>query len=65
LVGLLANGEGWHNNHHADPGSARHGHAWYEFDLAWLSIRLLMALGLAKDVLLPSPTLTKTRNVKS
>jgi stearoyl-CoA desaturase (delta-9 desaturase) len=26
LIGLLANCEGWHNNHHADPGSARHGH---------------------------------------
>jgi stearoyl-CoA desaturase (delta-9 desaturase) len=65
LVGLLANGEGWHNNHHADPNSARHGHAWYEFDLAWLSIRLLMGLGLAKDVRLPSPTLAKARNLKA
>jgi stearoyl-CoA desaturase (delta-9 desaturase) len=33
LVGLLAAGEGWHNNHHADPTSARHGHKWWEFDL--------------------------------
>jgi stearoyl-CoA desaturase (delta-9 desaturase) len=57
LVGILANGEGWHNNHHADPRSARHGHKWWEFDLAWLSIRLLKALGLAKDIALPSPVL--------
>jgi stearoyl-CoA desaturase (delta-9 desaturase) len=57
LIGILASGEGWHNNHHADPRSARHGHKWWEFDLAWLSICLLKALGLAKDVALPSPTL--------
>ena len=28
LFALLTNGEGWHNNHHADPRSARHGHRW-------------------------------------
>jgi fatty-acid desaturase len=54
IVGLLAHGEGWHNNHHADPRSARHGHTWREPDLAWLTIRALMALGLARDVALPS-----------
>lgn len=34
-VGLLAMGEGWHNNHHAAPGSAKSGMAWYELDLSW------------------------------
>jgi len=47
IVGLLANGEGWHNNHHADPRSARHGHQWWEFDLTYLTIRLFGVLGLA------------------
>jgi stearoyl-CoA desaturase (delta-9 desaturase) len=55
IVALLAGGEGWHNNHHADPGSARHGHKWWEFDLSWLTVRVLMLLGLATDVVLPSP----------
>jgi fatty-acid desaturase len=55
IVGFLAAGEGWHNNHHADPNSARHGHAWWEFDLAWLTIQLLEAVGLAWDVKRPSP----------
>jgi stearoyl-CoA desaturase (delta-9 desaturase) len=55
IIGLLTSGEGWHNNHHADPASARHGHAWWEFDLAWVSIRLLEAVGLAWDVKRPSP----------
>jgi len=47
LVAVLACGEGWHNNHHADPVAARHGHKWWEIDLAWGAIRLLMLLGLA------------------
>ena len=53
LVGLISNGEGWHNNHHADPTSARHGHQWWELDVAYLTIRLFAALGLARDVALP------------
>jgi stearoyl-CoA desaturase (delta-9 desaturase) len=60
LIGLLAGGEGWHNNHHAAPASARHGHKWWEFDLAWLMIRFLMRLGLATNVCLPSPNLAAT-----
>ena len=55
LIGLLSNGEGWHNNHHADPRSARHGHRWWELDVTWLSVRLLMLLGLARNVAVPSP----------
>jgi len=53
IVALLNSGEGWHNNHHADPRSARHGHKWWELDLAWLTIRGLMRLGLARNVSLP------------
>jgi fatty-acid desaturase len=49
-VGLVAWGEGWHNNHHAFQRSARHGHQWWEVDLNWLAIRALMALGLASHV---------------
>jgi stearoyl-CoA desaturase (delta-9 desaturase) len=49
-VALLTFGEGWHNNHHAHPASARHGLAWYEFDPSWLQIRLLKMLGIAKSI---------------
>jgi fatty-acid desaturase len=38
FVALLSFGEGWHNNHHADPTSARHGLAWYEIDMSWFAI---------------------------
>ncbi len=50
VVALITFGEGWHNNHHAHPRAARHGVAWYEFDLNWLGIRALQLLGLARDV---------------
>ncbi len=50
LVALLSFGEGWHNNHHAHPTSARHGLAWYELDVSWMQINLLKAMGIAKNV---------------
>ena len=53
-VAMLTFGEGWHNNHHAHPTSARHGLAWHELDLCWLQIRLLEKVGLAWDVKLPT-----------
>jgi stearoyl-CoA desaturase (delta-9 desaturase) len=49
-VALLTFGEGWHNNHHAHPVSARHGLAWYEFDITWLELKVLQAVGLVWDV---------------
>ncbi len=54
-VALLAAGEGWHNNHHADPTCAAHGRKWFEFDLTWLAIRGLAAVGLATQVKRPRP----------
>ena len=50
LVAIMTFGEGWHNNHHAHPTSARHGLAWYEVDLTWLQIRVLRFLGIADRV---------------
>jgi fatty-acid desaturase len=49
-VALLTFGEGWHNNHHAHPTSARHGLAWYEFDVSWIQITVLKWLGIAKSI---------------
>jgi fatty-acid desaturase len=50
LVSLLIFGEGWHNNHHAFPGSARQGLRWYQVDPSWYVIVLLEKLGLAREV---------------
>jgi stearoyl-CoA desaturase (delta-9 desaturase) len=52
-IALLTWGEGWHNNHHAYPQAARHGLAWYEFDMNWYGIWALSRLGLAWDIKLP------------
>ncbi len=49
-VALLSFGEGWHNNHHAHPTSARHGIRWYEIDFNWYLIAVLKRIGLAKNV---------------
>ena len=49
-VALLTFGEGWHNNHHAHPVSARHGLAWYEFDVSWITLKMLNAVGIVRDL---------------
>jgi len=50
LIAALTFGEGWHNNHHAHPRSAKHGLTWYEFDVNWLQIKFLEKIGLVSDV---------------
>jgi len=49
-VAILTGGEGWHNNHHAHPVSARHGLRWYEIDPNFYGIWILSKLGLAKKI---------------
>lgn len=49
-VALFTFGEGWHNNHHAHPTSARHGLTWWEFDPSWLTLKLMRGLGLARAI---------------
>ena len=49
-VAMLTGGEGWHNNHHAHPVSARHGLKWYELDPNFWGIWLLSKVGLAKKI---------------
>jgi stearoyl-CoA desaturase (delta-9 desaturase) len=46
--GILIGGEELHNNHHAYASSARLSNKWFEFDIGWLYIRLLSAVGLAE-----------------
>jgi fatty-acid desaturase len=53
LVALLAVGEGWHNNHHADPTAASVQHQWWEIDISYYEIKLLETLGLARDIVKP------------
>jgi sn-1 stearoyl-lipid 9-desaturase len=53
-VAVLSFGEGWHNNHHAFPFSARHGLRWFEVDMTWLTIKFLRTIRLARNVKLPT-----------
>jgi len=61
-LALLTFGEGWHNNHHFFPGSARQGFRWWEIDLTWYGLKLMAALGLVHDLKpVPAWVLTQTR----
>jgi len=53
IVGVLAMGEGWHNNHHAFPTSARHGLRWWQLDLSYLLILAMESVGLVKRIKTP------------
>ena len=46
LLSLLTFGEGWHNNHHRYPASARQGFQWWQIDISYYVLRLMAALGL-------------------
>ena len=54
LFGILAMGEGWHNNHHAFPTSARHGLRWWQLDFSYYVIQALALVGLAWKIRLPA-----------
>jgi sn-1 stearoyl-lipid 9-desaturase len=58
-VALLSFGEGWHNNHHAFPFSARHGLSWFEIDMTWWHVKALAFLRLADRVRLPSEVMRR------
>jgi stearoyl-CoA desaturase (delta-9 desaturase) len=53
LLALLTFGEGWHNNHHFFPGSARQGFRWWEVDLSYYALRALAAAGIVRDLRRP------------
>lgn len=61
VLGYLAMGDGWHNNHHRAPYSARHGFAWYELDMTYSFIRLLSVFGLVWDIKKPPEELRAGR----
>jgi len=54
VFGVLGLGEGWHNNHHAFPASARHGLRWWQLDLSYVTIRALEMMGLVRGVRVPA-----------
>jgi len=64
FVAVLTSGEGWHNNHHADPRAVSHGHRWWELDLIFGIVWLLERLGLARDVVRPNVNLKPAKRAR-
>jgi stearoyl-CoA desaturase (delta-9 desaturase) len=64
FFGIFSHGEGWHNNHHAFPTSARHGLKWWQFDLSWVIIRTMAMFGLVWNVKLPTERQMESRAIK-
>jgi stearoyl-CoA desaturase (delta-9 desaturase) len=61
-LALLTFGEGWHNNHHHFPGSARQGFRWWEIDITWYGLRALQALRIVHDLKpVPAAVLARAR----
>jgi len=63
FVAVLVFGEGWHNNHHAFPSSARHGLDRGQFDVSWWVIRGMEKLGLVSNVRVPGPEQRARRRI--
>jgi stearoyl-CoA desaturase (delta-9 desaturase) len=64
IFGVLGMGEGWHNNHHAFPTSARHGLWWWQIDTTYLMIRLMEKLGLVWRVKVPTPDAIEAKRLR-
>lgn len=55
FVAFMTLGEGWHNNHHHYPSSARQGFKWYEFDTSYYILKVLSLFGVVWDLRAPTP----------
>ncbi|MEZ6241928.1 MAG: acyl-CoA desaturase [Phycisphaerales bacterium] len=64
VCGVLGFGEGWHNNHHAFPTSARHGLRWWQIDTSYWLIRGMEAIGLVRRVKVPTPERIESKRRK-
>lgn len=53
-LGIFGFGEGWHNNHHAFPNSAKFGHRWWQFDITWLLLNVLKQLKIVSELRAPT-----------
>ena len=60
ILALLTFGEGWHNNHHHYPGSARQGFYWWEIDITYYILKLMSCIGLIWDLRTVSPTVRES-----
>ena len=65
LVALATGGEGWHNNHHRYPWSARQGFRWWQVDATYYVLRALSAVGIVRDLRpVPAAVIAEARGAK-
>ncbi|MEH2433188.1 MAG: fatty acid desaturase [Nostoc sp.] len=64
-LAIPTGGEGWHNNHHAFPNSAKFGLQWWQIDLGYWLIHTLEVLGLAWDVKVPTLGMIEAKKTAS
>jgi len=64
LLGLLAMGEGWHNNHHRYAVCTRQGFRWWELDLTYWTLRLLQLFRIVWDIREPPKTVLQERRAR-
>jgi len=64
LLALLTLGEGWHNNHHHYPGSARQGFYWWEIDISYYVLCMMARLGLVRDLKKVPANVRQARQVR-
>ena len=65
FVAAITGGEGWHNNHHHYPGSARQGFYWWEYDLTYYVLRALSFVGIVRDLRQPPAAAKSARRIRS
>ncbi len=64
LIAILTFGEGWHNNHHHYPGSARQGFYWWEIDLTYYVLKCLAMMGIIWDVRTVSENIRESKKIE-
>jgi stearoyl-CoA desaturase (delta-9 desaturase) len=65
FIALLTFGEGWHNNHHHFPGSARQGFYWWEIDITYYLLKLMSLFGLIWDVRTVSNNIRESNQINN
>ncbi|MCX7553923.1 acyl-CoA desaturase [Marinicella sp. S1101] len=65
ILAIFTLGEGWHNNHHCNPGSVKQGFTWWQLDFSYYILWVMNKLGLVWDMKAPNPTLLAKKQIRA
>lgn len=65
ILAIFTLGEGWHNNHHCNPGSVKQGFTWWQLDFSYYVLWLMNKVGLVWDMKAPNPTLLAKKQIRA